>query len=221
MLTRIQMVNEALQQAGLDSSFQDRGRNWVNILLEKLARRTNYKNLRKTVDTAYLAGQIAYNLPNDFRRIDTMWQIDSSGNQGGIISIREPYEAEKFLTNAQGFPQVVWVDEELGKFQFDSAPASTSGERFRTSYFKSPAQYSLDSADDDVVVEFDDQWTLLEELKALAYEWAEDDREGNKKQEAKEALRDYQRNMFQSDSNSNVPLNQEIFRGTSRRWRRF
>lgn len=217
-LTRIQLVDQALEQAGLDTGFRAKGRMWLNIVLEKLSARTNYRFNRASVDTSFTANTSRYALPADFQRIDTLYYVDANGNQGNMIRISEPYEAEQARTSASGAPQVAWVDDEQDELVFNSAPGTVNGEKFRMSYFKTPATYSLDATDDSQVVDFDDQWTLLEEVKALAYEFAEDEREMQKKAEAKESSRDFQRNMYQSDANSKVDLNAELFRPTRRRY---
>jgi len=220
-LTRIQLVDEALAQAGLDSGYRTRGRTWLNIVLEKLSVRTNYKFWRKSVDAAFVANQKDYNLPADFKRIDTIFFVDSSGNQGNSISIREPYEAEPFRQDtSRGFPVVAWIDENTDKVKFNSAPSSVDTQMYRLNYFKDAPSYSTDATDDAVVVDFDDQWVLLEELKLMAMEWADDERYQPKKDDVKKAHIEHQRNMYQSDANSSIPLNNEVFRSTQRRGRR-
>lgn len=220
-LTRIQLVDEALAQAGLDQGYRTRGRTWLNIILEKQAVRTNYKFWRKSVDTAFVANQKDYDLPVDFKRIDSVFFVDVSGNQGNGISVREPYDAEPHRQDtSRGFPSVVWVDEHEDKLKFNSAPAAVDTQKYRLNYFKDAPSYSTDATDDTVVVDFDDQWLLLEELKLMAMEWADDERYQSKKADVKEAKIEHQRNMYQSDGNSSIPLNNEVFRSTVRRGRR-
>jgi hypothetical protein len=220
-LTRIQIVDEALAQAGLDSGYRTRGRTWLNIALEKHAVRTNYKFWRKSADVSFVANQRTYDLPADFKRIDTIFLVDANGNQGAMVAIREPYQAEPFRRdNSYGMPSVAWIDENLDKVQFNSAPSAVSGEKYRINYFKDAPSYSTTDSDDAVTVDFDDQWLLIEEVKLMAMEWSDDERYQSKKADVKEAKIEHQRNMYQSDAHSNIPLNQEVFRPTSRRGRR-
>lgn len=219
-LTRLALVDEALAQAGLDTGFRTRGRTWLNIALEKLSVRTNYRSNRvQNYDTPFVAGTTEYSKPTNFLRIDTVYFLDSNGNQGNPIKILEPYEFEPLVSLGAGFPSAVMIDDQSDKIRFNSAPGTVAGEEFRMSYWKKATTYSTDSTDDSVVVDFDDQWTLMEEIKAMAYEFLADEREPMKKKEAERASQTYQRNMFQSDANSTVSLNQEVFRGRPRRAR--
>jgi len=221
MLTLIKLVDEALGQAGLDSSYRAKGRNWLNIALDRLANRYNYRFYRTSVDVPFVALQKDYNLPADFKRVDTVFYIDANGSQGSQISIREPYEAEPYQQDtAFGIPNIGWIDDQADKIKFSSAPAAVTGEKYRLHYFSDSPSYDTTGSDDSTIPAFDDQWLLMEEIKALAYEWQDDERYPMKKQEAAQANQEFQRNMYQSDAFSRIPLNNELFRSTVRRRRR-
>lgn len=219
-LTRIQIVNQALDQAQLDSSFQAKGRNWLNIIIQKLSLRQNYLFYRVTQDTLFVPLQTQYNLPSDFQRADTIYFIDSNGNQGNGIYLADSYQFDRWITNADGFPQFAYVKDEDGKLIFNSAPSTVQGQGFRFNYFKKPDALSLDATDDNVVPDFKDQFTLIEELIAMAYEFLDDERYKDKKMDAMKSNVDYQRLLNQTDGNSKMDLNAWVFRPTRRGYNR-
>lgn len=221
-LTRIQIVDLALSQAGLDSSFQGTARLWLNVILEKKATHQNLLFYQKTADVPFVADQLAYTLPADFLRVDTqVYFLSQSGQQGNAIPVREKYTFSQYRTNGQGYPTVCYIDMEDGTIVFNSAPNQVNGSQFRMPYYRKPDQYSLDDTDDAVVVDNPDQWTLIQELVAMALEFRDDERYMQKKQEVKAADRDFQRNLDQAAGNAPVPLNNLVFHSTRRNWNRW
>lgn len=218
-LTRIEIVNQALDQAQLDSSFQAKGREWLNIIITKLSLRQNYSFYRMTVDTDFVVNQVNYILPADYQRPeDPIYYLDSNGRQGNGIKLLDPYRFQPYVSNANGFPSVFKIDDQAGNIVFNSAPSTVQGQKFRFMYFRQPNLLSTSSGADILVPDFEDQWTLMEELKLMAFEYLDDERYAQKKQDVKESNRDYQRLLNQSDGNSMTDLNQWNFRPTRRTW---
>jgi hypothetical protein len=222
-LTRIQIVNLALDQAGLDTSFQAKARNWLNYITKNLSERQNYKFYRKSVDAPFVVNQTDYDLGSiapDFDRVDGMFYVDSNGVQGRGIFLADAYMFDQYRTNGSGFPYYAYIDEEDNTVKFNSSPASVAGDAFRMFYFREPATLSLDDADDGVIPDYKDQGTLVAELEAMAFKFIDDERYGQQKQEAKQESQTYQRLTSQVDGNSKMDLNSWQFRSNRRRYAR-
>lgn len=216
-MTRIEIVNQAIEQAGLDSSFQTKARGWLNIITEKLSIRTDYKFYEKTVDTTFVVGQKTYALPADYQRGDTIYYIQN-GVTGYAIPIVDSYLFDQYNYGVNGMPSMAYIDQNAGQIVFNSSPTDGT-KQFRLRYYQKPDVLSTSNADDAVIPDFKDQYTLIEELIAMAYEYRDDARYGSKKQEAMKSNMDFQRNMYDSDENSEIPLNKFVFRGNRRRGR--
>ncbi len=215
-LTRIQIVNQALDLTGLDSGFQAKGREWLNIIIERLALRQDYKFYEKTADTAFIQGQRDYALPADFSRAETIYYVQNNGQVGYPIPIVESYMFDQYNYGIiNGMPTMAMIDDEDDTVRFNSNPVPTN-DSYRLRYYRKPVLLSTSSSDDNLVPDFKDQDTLLEELKAMCFEFRDDQRYMSKKQEAAKTNRDYQRNMYQDNENSQTELNKFYFRSTRR-----
>ncbi len=216
-LSRIALVNHALDMAGLDSSFQAKARNWLNIILEKLSDTTDYRFLNKlqSTATAFSAGVSSYTLPVDFKRADACYWYHSTGQKGGEILVVEPYVFDQVSLGISGFPTHAMIDEFNRYIIFNAAP-STSDKTFKQRYWRTVTPLSLDSTDDAVVPDFNNQDVLIQELIAMCHEHSEDEREMAKKAEVEKAHQKHQRNEGQVGA-SVIDLDRNVFRGRSKR----
>jgi len=212
-------MDYALGQAQLDSSFRPDARLWYNIIVTRLTDRFDYPFYRKSADGTFLVGQKSYALPSDFKRADFCYQTNENGNQGAMIPIVDNYLFEQMNGGSISGPSSVAKIDTAGDLIVFNTSVGSSGSTngYRLFYFKKPTQVNTDGSNDAAVPDFDDQNTLMEELKAEAFEFRDDQRYGQKKQEAKDSLVQYQRNQYNDDSYSVVPLNAITFRGTNRR----
>jgi hypothetical protein len=220
MLTLLQIMDHALSQAQMDSSFRPEARQWYNIIVNKLAAYTDYPFYRKSVDIPYVAGQRRYALPADFKNADEAYELDTQGNTSTPIPMLDAYMFRQMEAgNVSGSASVAYVDTATNELVINSAPNSGNTTGVRLFYYKSPAQVNLGGSDDASIPDFKDQQLLIEEMKAMAYEFRNDERYIQKKQEAKMAKMEFERNMYQDDSYSVIPLNSVHFRSGSRRSR--
>jgi hypothetical protein len=225
MLTLLQMMDYALGQAQLDSSFRADARMWYNIVVNRLTANFDYPFYRTSADTPFVVGQKEYALPADFKTADECYKIDQNGYMGSPIPIIQSYLFNQMDTgNTSGPANVAMIrtmDSQTlnGKIVFNASLASGNGEGFRLFYFKRPAQVATNGANDASVPDFLDQNTIMEELKKEAYEFRNDERYMQKKAEAKESMALFQRNQYNDDAFSTVPLNAQVFRGNNRRTR--
>lgn len=213
-LTRIDLVNLALSQAQLDSSYQTKARGWLNIVIDKLALRKNYKFYYKTpsTDVPFVAGVQEYGLPDDFQRSDSCFIIQN-GQVGTEVLIVEPYRFDQLaFGNITGTPSAAVIKVESQVIRFNTAPSAGNNLSYRLNYYRSPQALTTDSTDDLVVPDFEDQDVLIQELMRWAYEFTDDERYEAKKMDIKEAHRDHQRNMYESDGTGQMDLARDIFR---------
>jgi len=212
-LTRIDIVNTALEQSQLDSTYQSKARKWLNIIVDRLALRKNYKFYYKTADDVpFVAGTLEYALPLDYQRSDSCFVI-SNAAQGREIIIVEPYRFEQTsFVNLNGDPTAALIKIENQTIKFNSSPAQGTTASYRFNYWRSPQALTLDAADDLVIPDFEDQDILIQELVKWAFEYLDDERYGQKAGEIKSAHQEHQRNMYESDGTGQMDLARGMFR---------
>lgn len=222
-LTRIELIDVALKQSGLDSSFRTDARTWLNIILKKQGGDYDWPEWAVTSPyTVFVPGTSAYALPADFEHADTiyLYQLNNGLYQRGQqILIMDSYRFDEvnWLT-LSGTPTAAWIDEENSTIQFNSAP-NNNQQGFKLRYFKDAPQYSTSSADDAVVPEFKDQNFLIQELQKWALEFQDDQRFPAKMAESQNDLKITKRNNLQNDASPSMPLQNTTFRGRTRnRW---
>lgn len=217
-LTRIQIITLALDQAGLDSSFNTKAYTWFNVITEKLSFDTRYKfyNLNYP-DVAFIPGQNTYALPTDYRRSDTCYLINADGSRGNEIFIVEPYRFDSVTYNLNGLPNVAMIDLEAGNLVFNNTPSSSVNAKFRLRYFKKAAVYALNSSDDNVIPDFESQEVLIEELIGMAFFHQDDERFAAQEAKILKVKQNHQRNMYESQSTGQIDLAHENFRHRRRR----
>jgi hypothetical protein len=221
MLTRIGLVDLALDQLGLDSSFQTKGRGWLNLVLEKLANNFNWDFYHKTAsDVALLAGTYVYSVPADYGRPDKIYLIQN-GSRGREIFTLDPSLFEQRRTSSQaGYPSIAKFTTDMtvsGPVSLITFDASQSGASFRQTYFRKPTPLSTTSADDTIIPDFLSQDVLMQELIKFGFENQDDERYPAKSQEVKESIRDFKFNQGTSNQ-SQVELATDVFRqGRGRR----
>jgi len=217
-LDRIGIVNLALDQAGLDTSFQTKARGWLNYVTQSLADNYNYRFYRKVAsDVPYLAGVKTYNLPTGFSKIDTIYRVSQDGSLGDQIFVMEPYAFDQYARGYTGDPTLALIDTRLLTITFNNTPSTTTSTSYRLSYFVQPAVLSTNSTDDAVIPDFQDQNVLIQELMKMAYEHQDDDRYLSKKADAKEANQELQRNQFQATDTGVMDLSHAHFKSRRRR----
>ena len=219
-LTNIQLINLALEQSGLDSSFQTKARTWLNHVSLKLAERQDYPKFNTQSNIPFVSGQRAYDLPATFLRSDSAYLYKNAEDQRGVdILLVSKYMFDKYRVSASGNPSIATIDEDNNQIIFNSIPNNAlQGCRLR--YFRKPVAIATDTTNDNDTPDFPDQDLLLQELQVMAYEFVGDPREQSKAQQAMATKRDFQKNMYNDDSFSQISLENTHFRPTSRRGRR-
>lgn len=215
-LTNIQVIDHALNQAQLDSSYRSLARGWINILRQKYADDTNYKRWRTTAaNVAFITGTRRYALPVDFNRADSAFLIGSNGQQGAQIFIYDSYDFDPYPHSASGDPVSALIDEKTREIVFNTIP--NSGPYYSLNYFYSPTAYAVDGTADSTIPDVPSETLLIQDMILLAYENRDDERYMQKKQEVTEADVKQQRVAPQNVGTSTLQLNQAVFRSRRRR----
>lgn len=206
-------MNQALDQAGLDSSYQAKARGWLNSISETLAFQNNYSFYNKTgAVTALVSGQSSYALPVDFQKIDSVYRSDVNGVLGAEIFVSSNEDFDMYTRGYSGDPTLAVVDYPSLMLKFNSTPSSTTGSYFRIRYYRKPTTLSLDSADDGVIPDFPDQTVLRENLIKWAYENLDDERYPQKEAQAERANQKYMRIVSQETDTGKMNLAPENYR---------
>lgn len=223
-LTRLQIVDLALDNAQLDSGFRSKARLWLNVIMEQQSRDFRWPFYNKVGDyTPFVAGQVEYDVPSDYFRSDSIYRYSSGGARGTLIPIVEPYIFDQVnLSNnpstylVQGPSQVAMIDISRNKIVFDQMSAAPT-DGFKLRYFRAPEVLSLNDSDDGVVPDFEDQNFLIQEVTNWAMKFNDDERQPAQAMESKMAMQQSKRTVYDNDGKSSIPLNQINFRVRRRR----
>ena len=220
-LTLLQIVDTALDQAGLDSGFRTKARNWLNIILAKQASDFKWPHWHKQTSTVSLTpGTTAYAIPSDFNRADTcyLYQLNGSTYQrGNQIRIYDTYRFDDVdYTSLTGVPTAAYINTLNSTIVFNSSP-SDSGHYYKLRYYIDAPVYSTGTSNDSTTPDFPDQNFLIQELVKWAYEFQDDERFAPKTAEAERALQMTKRNIYENDSTPQMPLSQFQFQPRRRK----
>lgn len=220
-LTLLQIIDTSLDQAGLDSGFRTKARNWLNIILAKQANDFDWPHWHKqTAYTSLVSGQTAYTLPADFNHADTiyLYQLNNGVYQrGSQIRVYDTYRFDDVdYTALSGLPTSAYIDTINGNLVFNSSPTD-SNKGYKMRYYKDAPSYNTGGSEDSSTPDFPDQNFLIQELVKWMYEFQDDERYGNKKGEAQQDLIQTKRNIFENNSTPQMPLEQFHFTPRRRR----
>lgn len=216
MKTRVQLMDESLHLAGLDSGYYALTRGWLNTIIEAQARNFDWPFYAKTAaDVALVSGTLAYSVPTDFARPNTIFLIQNS-QKGSEIKVVDPglFEVYKPATTI-GTPRFATVYTVMGAsaptqtLNFDQVP-SNGAQSYRLAYYRLPVAMSLDSSDDSKVPDFLNQDFLIEELIKKMMKDEDDTRYDAQKGESAEVERKAKFNTYQANA-STVTLDRGRF----------
>lgn len=211
--TKLELIDLALNQAQLDSSYRPNARIWLKMIIEKQSKEFKWPFYRKlTPFVPLVANQTSYNIPTDMRRPDEIYLYNSAGQKGSHVPILDSYEFDQTVVGTlTGQPSFAMYDIDTAKIIFNSSPSSTT-DGYKMRYFRNCVSPSTTSSDDGVAPDFDDQNFLVQELMKWAMENLDDERQDKKRQEAKEDLLLSKRQVYENDGTSKFNLQQDTFR---------
>lgn len=216
--TVLDVIDTAIGMAQLDLSFRPLARGFYNRLLEKHARNFDFPYYRKVqADQNFIAGQLSYDLPDDYSRSDDCYLIGQGSQRGPEIRIVDPYYFDQLsVSNYSGTPRVAKIDLSNRKIVFDGVPSSGTSYQFRHAYFRLPEAIDTEGGDDSESPDFEQPELLIQDLTAWLMKYTDDERQPGQAQETQQGLRDMKLNAYDQDPDPKVQLASSAFRPGSR-----
>ncbi len=224
MLTRAQLMDLALTQAGLDSGFYTQARQWLNNFIAEQARNFDWPFYFKfQADQNFVGNQLEYSVPTDFARPGRAIYMIQGGTRSQDVQVMEPEEFGQYInigSSTRPMVSMIRYDYTAGayipKLVFNSVPTATSGNlMYRLPYYRLPADMSTTNSDDTKIPDFLNQDFLIESMKKWAFEHQDDARYAAKKQETDESLHNAKMNTYNAMSQK-VELANQVFKGPRR-----
>lgn len=178
MLTRGQILDLALQQAGRnDSSIKQLARTWLNLFLQKQYNNFDWKWLEK-ISAANAVSNNGTSLPDDYRAAMSVTLITSNGSRlPEKVRIVGPEEFEYFKrgVNASGTPEVALLDMTNRLLYFWPLPSSPMTFDLRYLYMPEMVDTIL-AGDNDEVFWPQSEIILVQSVYVAALQFLDDAR---------------------------------------------
>lgn len=227
MLTRLQLLTYALDQAQLDSSYLPQARLWLNHYIEKQARNFDWPWFRVVSSAVTMTpGTLSYSLASNYGRSDTLYLYQNAQRVKQVFIV-EPSLFDQYNNNVNsaGFPEVAYIQaaspifdvsgNQIKTLVFNQAP-NNSNISFVHTWFRRPVFLATTGAqattDDALVPDFEDQDMLLQEMMKVAFQNIDDDRQVSQMQISMQAAKEAKINAADQDDNSVVELATSVFR---------
>lgn len=196
MLTRAQMMAEALNLAGLSADFYGLARVWINTIIETQARDFDWDFYAKTAsDTTLVPGTLSYSVPADFCKPNGNMYLIQNSQRGPEIRVVDAQTFNLYKTGTgSGAPRMAMIVTSMGAsgptqaVHFDQVSSQTNT-AFRMPYFRMPTALSTSDSDDTKVPDFLNQNFLIEEIIKYAFKYRDDERYGQQAGESQVVLR--------------------------------
>lgn len=215
-LTQIQIIDLALNQAQLDSSFRSKARTWLQAIINEQAMDFSWPFYRSSTGyVQFIAQQGSYALPTNYKRPDTLYIGTPNEPRGRFCNILEPYEFERVSGGGGGFgtPANAMINVEQMQLVFSQAP-SGSDQGYTLTYFREPAAITIGT--DNQAPDFRDEPFLIAELIKWAMEFRDDERYQAKSAEASIKNNNAKKNVFHFENSAVIQLGPSFRAGRRR-----
>ncbi len=176
-LTRGELIEAGLSLAGRPDLTAD-ARLWLNLFFEDMYMNQDFDWLVKRLDGQSLSDGMA--IPDDYRAAKSAMLNSPDGSIRPIQIIQdvEEYDLHRDPNSTDSTPQKIYVDHDQRKFYLMPGPAS--GYSLDLKYFYMPdLPDSTDADTDDETVKWGlPSHIIIDFIKAMAFEYNEDSREG-------------------------------------------
>ena len=183
-LTRAQVIAQGLSLAGRPDLTSD-ARLWLNLFLEKQYMSQDFKWLVKTATGLTVTDGTAF--PTDYRAAksgvlrtpeDSLAQID-------VFDASDEYDAKRmaFGSISTGQPRSVYANHDLRKFYFLPQPDQTYSWELQYYYMPTIPTHADSSGDSETIKWGLPSSILVDHIKAMAFEYNDDQRQTSAKQE--------------------------------------
>lgn len=210
-ITVLQVIDTAIGIAQLDSSFRPQGRLYYNLALREQNRDFDWPYYNKITPLQnFVAGQTDYDLPEDYSRSDTVYLASASGQRGRPIKMLDKTLFDQLRVpegSTFGSPRICTVDNNLGVLIFE---CSQNQDGFIHRYFRKAAEIDINGSNDSDEPDFEDETFLIQKISQWMLDYTDDDRYTRKVSEVDKKLREAKLNVFDTDDNSVVLLNNAV-----------
>lgn len=172
-LTRLQIMNEGLTKAGRTDLLSN-ARLWLNIFLEKMYRNQDFRWLLKRATN--LALSQGATPPSDYLRAQSA-TINANGSAVEIMQISlEEYQSKSVNPLTSGLPRFFAFDEVSNQFLFWPLPGSSYSWNLNYYYMPTLPDPSNGTGDSQFPVWGEDPDILIQNIKAQAFDYNDDER---------------------------------------------
>lgn len=208
------VCKRALELGQLDEvSFLPTARQYYNLTLDAVSRAYDWPYFRKVnPDENLIPGTRSYDVPDDYKRSDTIYLIDQNNNRKEILVMSKyRFDAIQRKVGAAGNPRAAYIDLGERKIVFDQVP-SVGGLSFSLTYFRNPIEADDQGGNDDDEIDFESAIYLIQEMTAMCWDFQDDDRAERYRGLALQTLAGLKMNSYDEDADSVVELSHACFR---------
>ncbi len=208
------VCKRALELGQLDEvSFLPTARQYYNLVLDDASRVYDWPYFRKVwADQALIPGQRTYDVPDDYKRSDTIYFKDQNGNRKEVfVMAKYRFDSLQKRSDVQGIPQAAYVDLGSRQIVFDQVP-SDGGKFFQLTYFRDPVEADDQGGNDSDPIDFESPLYLIQEMTAMMWDFQDDDRADRYRALAMKTLAGLKMNSYDEDADSVLELSHTCFR---------
>lgn len=199
-------ITRAVELAQLDSSFLDLAREYYNMIMIDMSTSERLPYFRtQASDVPMIAGQVEYDLPDDWSRSDTCYLIDSNNNRKEIV-IKSKYFFDRLQRPdvTSGDPRLAYVDISRKKIVFDASPSAARS--FRLTYFRKAVEIDETGANDSDDIDFESPLFVTYKIAAMLMDYNDDTRAPQFDAEAEKILAKMKMFGYDEDNDSKIEL---------------
>ena len=177
-LTRGQIIQEGLSQAGRPDLVSN-GRLWLNLFLDRIYHNQDFHWLKKS--SSGLSATQGSSLPTDYRAgISATFGEEGNVSQLTVLWDSAEFDARRNLLGTQTTdrPTFIFIDEVAKTVQFLPKPESGGVWNLHYYYLPELPDHTDPGFDDDVPLWRANFQILVDEIKAKALEFNDDERQG-------------------------------------------
>jgi hypothetical protein len=177
-LSRIQIVQTAVKQAGRSAELNAHAKLLLNALLRSQALSKRYPCLRRIGSESTLsAGSATASVPSDIGAGTEVLIFGTEKNQLLETDLQDFVRAYGFIpsTQASARPTAFMFDRNAALFRFNAS--ADQAYPFTPVYFRLPADLATDDTDDNTQLWYEDDNAIMQGLVWLIYQYTDDVRE--------------------------------------------
>lgn len=211
-MTRDEIVNLAIKQAGSDPGLVTTARVWLDNILDRLYEDHKWEFQRKSASGQLAQGQQSVDLPDDYSDVWNRYGLRLEDSDGKIIALKirdEDYLDLISDPNVEGQPEVAIVD--LAEMTWQPYPLPAKSYTWRLRYKHKPER--LATVEPDPRPLFPNDQLLVEAVYTMVLQFEDDDRAPGDLSFLESLIRKYKHGFNKSlTKRDRMELNPEVFK---------